>query len=148
MAARLGRITAMEFEEGNLNLIKHVYGKWSSGKEGSFESFIGLLADDVQWYSLGAGNAAMAFTATCHSRDEVVNYFTGLAKEWEMQDYSPAVYVAQGDWVVMRGTCSWKHRRTNKVCNTPKADFLRLRNGKVVEFHEFFDTAAAFAATQ
>jgi hypothetical protein len=135
-------------EEGNLNLIRHVYDKWSTGKESSFESFIGLMADDIQWHSLGAGNPAMAFTATCRSKQEVVNYFTGLAKDWEMQHYTPEHYVAQGDWVVMRGTCSWRHRRTNKVCDTPKADFFRLRNGRIVEFHEFFDTAAAFEATR
>jgi len=135
-------------EAGNLNLIKHVYAKRTTGKETSFESFIGLMAEDVQWHSLGGGAAGMEFTATCRSKEEVLNYFVGLARDWEMQRYTPEHYVAQGDWVVMRGSCSWKHRRTNKVCDTPKADFLRLRNGKVVEFHEFFDTAAAFAAAR
>jgi uncharacterized protein len=29
---------------------------------------------------------------------------------------------------------------------TPKADFWTFRDGKVVEFHEFYDTAALIAA--
>jgi ketosteroid isomerase-like protein len=31
---------------------------------------------------------------------------------------------------------------------TPKADFWTFRNGKAVEFHEFYDTAALIAAAK
>jgi ketosteroid isomerase-like protein len=34
------------------------------------------------------------------------------------------------------------------VAQSPKADIFRFRDGKIVEFLEFFDTAAAAAATQ
>jgi ketosteroid isomerase-like protein len=30
----------------------------------------------------------------------------------------------------------------------PKADFWRFRDGKVVEFHEFYDTAALYDAAR
>jgi hypothetical protein len=46
----------------------------------------------------------------------------------------------------MLGSCGWKNRRTGVTVQTPKADFLRLRDGQVVEFFEFFDTAKAMAA--
>ncbi|UZE48519.1 hypothetical protein ONR75_27615 [Rhodopseudomonas sp. P2A-2r] len=33
-----------------------------------------------------------------------------------------------------------------KGAQNPKLDFWRMRNGKAVEFYEFYDTAAAGAA--
>lgn len=138
----------MGSETANLKIVEDVYSTWSKQGEGSFQAFMNLLADDVQWHSAGRGDRGMEFTRRRSSKQDVFAYFLGLQQDWEMQHYTPEHFVAQGDWVVMRGTCSWRHRRTNKVCNTPKADFFRLRNGKVVEFHEFFDTAAAFAAAQ
>ena len=135
-------------EAANLKLVKGAYSNWNNNKEVSFENWMNLLADDVRWRSLGGGAAGMEFTGTCQCKDDVRNYFVGLAQDWEMQHYTPEHFVAEGEWVVMRGTCGWRHRRTNKVVETPKADFLRLKNGKVVEFHEFYDTAAALQATR
>jgi hypothetical protein len=54
-------------------------------------------------------------------------------------------FVAQGDAVVMRGTMAWTNNATGKSFHSPKLDFWRFRNGKAIEFYEFFDTAAAIA---
>ena len=45
----------------------------------------------------------------------------------------------------------WPHRfraavDCGKAFDTPKADFWRLRDGKIVEFYEYFDTAQVMAA--
>jgi ketosteroid isomerase-like protein len=64
-----------------------------------------------------------------------------------MIHYTVDELIAEGDRVVMLGSCGWKNRRTGIVVQTPKADFLRLEGGKVVEFFEFFDTAKAMAAS-
>ena len=138
----------MAEDSANLKLIKDAYARWNVNKELSFEHWMSLLGDDVRWRSLAAGARGMEFTGGCQGKDEVRNYFVGLAQDWEMQHYTPVHFVAQDDWVVMRGTCGWRHRRTNKVVETPKADFLRLKDGKVVEFHEFYDTAAALDAAR
>jgi uncharacterized protein len=138
----------MDKASANLKLIQDAYAMWGSNKEQSFEHWMNLMADDVHWRSLSGGAAGMEFTAACQCKDDVRRYFVALAQDWEMQHYTPEHYVAHGDWVVMRGTCGWRHRRTKNVVETPKADFLRLKDGKVVEFHEFYDTAAALAAAQ
>lgn len=135
-------------EATNLSLIKSAYSRWNTDKEQNFQHWMSLVAENVRWRSLAAGARGMEFTGTCDCKDDVLNYFKGLAQDWEMVHYTPVHYVAQDDWVVMRGTCGWRHRHTKKVVETPKADFLRLQDGKVVEFHEFFDTAAALEAAR
>ena len=56
--------------------------------------------------------------------------------------------IAQDDRVVVVSRVAFKSRITGKVAQSPKADIFRFRDGKIVEFIEFFDTAAAAAATQ
>jgi ketosteroid isomerase-like protein len=138
----------MNQESANLKLVKDAYDKWNRNREQSFQHWMSLLADNVRWRSLAGGASGMEFTNTCDCKQDVYNYFVGLAQDWEMQHYTPIHYVAHDDWVVMRGRCGWRHRRTQKVVETPKADFLRLEGGKIVEFHEFYDTAAALQATR
>jgi len=65
-----------------------------------------------------------------------------------MINYKTGAFIADGDWVAMRGSTAWKNRATGRVVDTPKADFWRFRNGKVVEFHEFYDTAALYDAAR
>lgn len=132
----------------NLALVKEAYRRWNEEKGTAFEFWMDLLAEDIDFRSLGAGAPGMEFTEDCNCKDSVRAYFEGLAGDWEMLHYSPEEYVVEGDRVVMRGHCGWRHRRTGKAVETPKADFFRFRDGKVVAFYEFFDTAAALAATE
>jgi hypothetical protein len=106
-----------------------------------------MISDEVQWHSLAAGAQGVEFTRCCSSKDQVKNYFLELAKSWEMVSYTADEFIAQGDRVVMLGSCEWRHRDTGKLLRSPKADVHRLRDGKVVEFMEFYDTAGAIAAT-
>ncbi|MGL4462541.1 MAG: nuclear transport factor 2 family protein [Planctomycetia bacterium] len=43
---------------------------------------------------------------------------------------------------------AYRHRETGKIAESPKADVVRFRDGQIVEFFEFFDTARALAATR
>ncbi|HKU95339.1 MAG TPA: nuclear transport factor 2 family protein [Vineibacter sp.] len=132
----------------NLTLIENAYAMWGGDKGKSFAHWMDLMDDNVHWRSLAGGATGMEFTADCDCKNDVIRYFTRLAEDWEMVHYSPEHYVAQDDWIVMRGRCGWRHRRTGKEVDMPKADFLRLKDGKIVEFHEFYDTAAALAAAR
>ena len=64
-----------------------------------------------------------------------------------MIHYETSVFAADTDRVVMLGSTAWRNRRTQKVVDTPKADLVTFRDGKIVDFSEFYDTAKLFAAT-
>ena len=138
----------MSLEDDNVAIVRKVYELWNKNREQAFETWLDAMADDIELGSLGAGAPGLDFTVTRRSNAEVREYLLGLAQDWEMIHYTPDSFIAQGDQVVMRGRCGWRHRRTGKTVETPKADFLRLRDGKIVAFYEFFDTAAALAATR
>jgi len=90
--------------------------------------------------------APLAFARQYNNREELKACFNGLLSDWSMINYTIDEYVAQGDAVFARGSTSWINKKTGKAMDTPKVDFWRFRNGKAVEFYEYFDTAYVAAA--
>jgi ketosteroid isomerase-like protein len=130
----------------NVAKLKDAYGQWHKSKGGSVQAWLDLMIDDVKCFSLAGGGPGAEFTARIHSKKDFERYFRGLLDDWEMIHYTTERFVAEGDNVAVRGSTAWKNRKTGKKVDTPKADFWTFRNGKVVEFHEYYDTAALFAA--
>ena len=136
----------MTIEADNVAIVREAYELWGDSKAGSIDHWMGLMADEVDWRSLAEGAAGLEFTRGASSKAQVRAYFEGLVRDWEMLSYVADEFVAQGSRVVMLGHCTWKHRATGKVVAMPKADALRLRDGKIVAFMEYYDTAQAMAA--
>jgi ketosteroid isomerase-like protein len=104
-----------------------------------------LIADDIIWHSLPGVVPELAPSEPLRGKAAVARYFSELVQSWEMVRYTVDHFIAQGDRVAMLRQCTWKSRTTGKVVETPKADFFRFREGKIVEFWEFYDTAKAIA---
>jgi uncharacterized protein len=127
--------------------LREAYESWDNSKGTNHEKWLELMSDHVVFRSLAGGTPGMEFTKECHSKEDVRGYFAGLYKDWEMIHYTPEQYIAEGDSIAVRSTCAFKNRQTKKVLQTPKADFFRFENDKIVEFTEFYDTAKAIACT-
>ncbi|MEJ8856857.1 nuclear transport factor 2 family protein [Variovorax robiniae] len=134
-------------EERNVEILREGYRLWHESRAESSDYWMKLMADDVHWRSLGGGAAGSEFTRECSGKPLVQKYFEEMGSQWEMLGYDANEFIAQGDRVVMLGACRWRHRKTGKVVDSPKADVLRMRDGKLVDFMEFYDTAQAIAAT-
>lgn len=136
----------MTEEEANVQLLRDGYERWNGSKAESVAHWMGMIDENIRWCSLGAGAAGSEFTKECCSKADVAQYFAQLGEQWELVSYAADEFIAQGDRVVMIGSCAWRHRGTGKVARTPKVDVFRFRNGKVIDFMEYYDTAAVLAA--
>lgn len=105
------------------------------------------MADDVVMQSVADGAHGMDFMKSRRGKAEVATYFSGLATDWEMNHFTTKEFISQGDRVVVLSSVSFRNRKTNKTAESPKADVFRFRDGLIVEYFEFFDTAGALAAT-
>ena len=136
----------MSQEDDNVAILKEAYRRWHESRAASVEHWMELMTEDIDFRSLAGGQEGMEFTRECCSKDQVRGYFEGLVADWEMVYYNADEYVAQGNRVVMIGSCSWRHRKTGNVIDTPKVDIFRLRDGKISAFFELYDTAMVMAA--
>ena len=132
----------------NLSTLKNAYRMWDESKADSVEHWMNLIADDVCWKSLGDGADGLEFSQACNCKHDVERYFSKLAAEWEMLHYTVDEFISQGDRIVVLCRCGWRNKRTGKVVETPKADIIRMRDGKIVEFSEFYDTAKAMEGSR
>jgi ketosteroid isomerase-like protein len=141
-------VTSMGTSSDNVARLKSVYRQWHESKGASVQAWLDIMADDVRCYSLAAGAPSVEFTAPISSKKDFERYFKGLLDDWEMIHYTTDEFVAEGDRVAVLGSTGWRNRKTSRAVDTAKADFWTFRDGKVVEFHELYDTAALLAGAQ
>jgi len=135
-------------ETRNVAVLKEAYRLWHETKGGSVDHWMDICADELTFGSLGQGVKAAPYMTLYDNKNKLGEYFHGLAREWEMIEFRTEHFVAQVDRVVMLGRCSWRCRRSNRTVWSPKADSFRMANGKIIEFFEYFDTAAMRDALQ
>jgi ketosteroid isomerase-like protein len=138
----------MGMSDDNLARLKDAYAQWDKSKGTNEQVWLDLMADNIRILSLAAGAPGAEFTREVRSKDDLRRYFQGLRDDWEMIHYTPDHFLVDGDRVSVLSTMRWRHRKTGGELNSPKADFIRFKDGKIVEFYEFYDTAAMKTAMQ
>ncbi|MGH6923211.1 MAG: nuclear transport factor 2 family protein [Propylenella sp.] len=138
----------MSAESENVEILKNAYAEWGDKKAADLGCWTCLMADDIKMRSLASGARGAEFTQARSGKAQAIAYLEELTRDWKMNSYVVDEYIAQGDRVVAVGSTSWTNKKTGKTASTPKVDIWRMRNGQAVEFAEFYDTAALFAAAQ
>ena len=137
----------MSGESANVKMLQEAYRLWNDSKGASVNHWLDtVVAENVSFGSVPRGVEPLQFARQYRDRKELAGYFNSLLGDWDMKHYTVEEYIAQGDVVVARGSTAWTNKKTGKVADTPKIDFWRFKDGKAVEFYEYFDTACAAAA--
>ncbi|MGE0006712.1 MAG: nuclear transport factor 2 family protein [Parvibaculaceae bacterium] len=129
-----------------LRQIKTRYKTWDRGKGKTGDLFIDLMSDDATFSSIGGGGDAMQFTRTHRTREKIRAYFEGLALDWQMIFYNVRMFLVSGHTIAVICECAWKNRHTGKTVHSPKLDVIRVKDGRMHDFFEYFDTHQAYAA--
>lgn len=129
-----------------VNDLRSHYRAWDRGKGTTSERFIELMADDATFRSVGRGAGLTDFTRPHRTKDDIRAYFAGLARDWEMLFCNVSTLLVQNGTIAVVCECAWKHKQTGKTVHTPKLDVIRIRDGKIADFFEFFDNQQTVAA--
>lgn len=111
---------------------------------GDMPTVLQAMAEDVRWVS-GEAASATPWSGEHVGRTGVQAYFTALAAECSILDYRIGQIIADGDWVAVTATVRARFHRNGEEQVLDKVDVLRLRDGQVVEFREYYDTSAIAA---
>ena len=137
----------MTQEETNVAILKDAYCAWHESK-GDAEVWMDVLANDVAFGSAADGKPGLDFTKSRASKEEVVGYFEGLARDWSMEFYHINEFIAQGARVVALAEVSWTNRHTGNTFVMPKVDVWMLQDGKATQFMEYYDSQKALEACE
>jgi uncharacterized protein len=130
--------------QDNTQLVQEGYATFGRG---DIPGLLNMLADDVVWVTPGPPEQLPA-AGMRHGRAEVAQFFSVLKDTEEVEQFEPREFIAQGDKVVALIKYRSRIKATGRTVDTELAHVFTLRDGKIAEFREFFDTAAAVAAFQ
>ena len=125
----------------NLHLVRGLYESFARG------DLAGVLAQfdpQIVWLE-AAGFPSVGGRHIGHQG--VQTALTRVAEDWENLTVTPREYVGDGELIVVLGETSGTFRKTGRSFKSPFAHTLRLRDGKVIEWQAYIDTALANAAT-
>jgi len=130
-------------ESNNVQTIQDAYQKFGAG---DIEGLLTLMAQDIKWTVPEIENAPFAGSREGLSR--VAEFFTELSGAEDITRFEPLEFIAQNDKVVVLGESAATVKDTGRSYETDWVHIFTLNDGKVTEFTEFFDNAAATRAFQ
>lgn len=120
----------------NLDIIKSTYEGKSSEENG--KNLAKYAADDISWTEA----KGFPYAGTYIGLDSIAqNVFSRLANEWVDYTFTPDSYIASDDKVVALGTYSGTYKHTQKYFEARVAHVWQLRDGKIIRFEQFVDSA-------
>ena len=123
--------------EQNKQTIERMYEAFGRG---DIAFVIGALDPDVEW--LEAENFIYADKNPYIGPQAVLEgVFARIGQEWEGFSVTPLEVLDAGESVVGRGHYAGKYRETGRDVKAQFAHVFSFRNGKVVKFQQYTDTA-------
>jgi uncharacterized protein len=100
-----------------------------------------LLDDNCIWISPGPSDK-LPWAGTFKGKHEIANFFAQVGEHLEFSEFAPREMIEQGETVVVLGTLAGRAKKTGKAVKNEWAHVFKFRQGKVVFFQEYIDTAA------
>ena len=130
-------------EQDTTMVVQQAYNNFQTG---DIDALISLMSDDVTWRLPEI--EGVPFAGSRSTRAGVADFFQILATDQESVRFEPREMIAQGDKVASIGSYTWKVKSTDREYQCDFCHVFTIRDGKIVAFEEFTDTAAAAAAHQ
>jgi ketosteroid isomerase-like protein len=104
-----------------------------------FERVAALIHDDIDWV-IYAPMSVFPFAGPRHGRAAVLASMADIAKAFALEAYNPDVMIVDGGRAALMSVVSYRQRATGRVLRVRIASFLRLQDGRLVEYREFIDS--------
>lgn len=132
-------------EQTNTQIVQEAYASFGRG---DIAGVVSRLADDVDWQAVYGAASYVPTAGRRVGKAAVGEFFTTLSKTMTFSKFEPREFIAQGDKVVALGHYEGTAMPTGRTVNSDWVMVFTLRNGKVIHFREYTDSAAVNAAYQ
>jgi ketosteroid isomerase-like protein len=121
----------------NVDFVQSLYAPFGRG---DIATIINALAPDIDWFVNGR-REDYPLLGPRKGPAEVQQFFHGIAENQETVEFSPREFYEAENRVFVLGRYVWKLRKTGRSVAAEWVHVFTIRNGKVVAFREFTDTA-------
>lgn len=123
-----------------------IEGMYAAFGKGDVPYIIGALDPEVEWWE--AENFIYADKNPYVGPQSVLaGVFGRIMQQWEWFTVTPEEVLDAGDTIVGRGIYAGKYKQTGREVRAQFAHVFKLRDGKVVKFQQYTDTAQFLQAT-
>lgn len=130
-------------ESQNTTIVQNAYAAFGRG---DIASILDMLSDDVVWEPVLGTGSHVPFSGRRQGKPAVAEFFQLVATHEDFTQFEPREFVAQGDTVAAIGHYKAITKSTGKAFDSAFVMIFTLKNGKVVRFREFTDSAGVNAA--
>lgn len=127
-------------EQQNLEVVRRGYDAFGRG---DMDALLSSFDEQIEWVTPGPQD--LATSGRRRGRQQVAEFFAAVNEIFDIQRFEPKEFIAQGDRVMVLGDETVRVKATGKVLDDDWAHVFTLRNGKIVAFQEYIDTAAVVA---
>lgn len=110
---------------------------------GDVENVLSIFAPTIRWVEAEGGPYGGVFIGP---QQVVENVFMKLGSEWDGFTVTPHEFIANDDTVVAFGEYGGRFIATGRSLKAPFAHVWKFRDGKVISFQQYTDTALLWRA--
>ena len=104
-----------------------------------FNRFADMLHEDIDWVIHGPVDI-FPFAGLRRGRAAVLQAIGGIVECYALERHAIEVLLVTGDRAALMADVSFKQRATGRTLRFRVANFLRIENGRLIEFREFADS--------
>jgi uncharacterized protein len=128
-------------EQDNVTLIRNIYEAFGNG---DVKTILDSIDQNADWINYGP--ATVPYTGTRKGHAQVLEFFQAIDSSTTGGKVVADTFIAQGDLVVATGRYQAVVRGTGAQIDSPIAHVFTVRNGKVVRWEGYSDSAHVAAA--
>jgi ketosteroid isomerase-like protein len=129
--------------EPNKAIVEQAYNNF---KTGNIDALLNLMSEDITWTLPEMEGVPFAGART--GRASVGEFFQSVGRSQDVLSFEPRELIAAGDKVIALGSYTWRVKANNREFSSDFAHAWTIRDGKLIAFHEYTDTAACITAHQ
>ena len=124
-------------EQQNIGLVQQVYAAFGRG---DLDGLLAMLDPQVSWRTPGPPDLPSA--GLRHGVDAVREFFGILLNTFDITNFAPTDFLAEGEKVVVLGTSLERVKATGRAVEFRWVHIFTIRNGRIVAFEEPADVSA------
>lgn len=130
-------------EQQNIEVVQQAYQAFGTG---NIPGLLDLMDENIEWRSPTVDGSPLL--NAYDGREGVAEFFKTLGESHQFSDFQPREFIAQNDKVVVLGEMTATVHETGRDFQSEWVHVFTVRDGKITNFKEFYDTAAVSRAFQ